>query len=385
MKRLPWLAGAALAIIVVWIVLAHRGVASPARVPAPSVPVATVHPGIVDETIDLAGRAGPAAGTQTKLAFSVGGLLERVDVSLGQHVRQGEALAQLNAAPFALAAQQASAAAQAASAQAANARVDRWSVKLRVDEAELARQRVLLRAGVVATRDVQAQEAAVASDRAAMQSARDQIAATQAQATSAAAQASAANYDLSRTTLRAPADGVVVGIYAQPGENVNPSTPIVAIAPYVDGVATLDVPVVDVSRIASGDLVRVSAAGRHFDAYIGGIAPAVDPATGLAVVSVTGIPSGIPPGTPIDATVVYGHARGLVVPTSSLVADPQTGDMLAFVESPGKNGEQAFTVRRVSPGAASSTLTVVTGLRPGERVAVQGAIDLLAPPSTGGD
>jgi multidrug efflux pump subunit AcrA (membrane-fusion protein) len=387
MKRSPVIIGAGIVVIVIaWIAISHH---RPPRTPpnlAPPVPVAVVREGTVDEAIVLSGRVGPAAGTQTKLSFPEQGLLQRIDVNLGERVLAGQALAQLDTAPFAAAAQQASASAQAASAQLANARVDRWSVKLRVDEAELARQRVLLQAGVVAKSAVQAQEATVASDRAEVQSAQDQISAAQAQATSAAAQASAANYSLDRATLRSPANGTVVGIYAQPGEDVNSSSPVVAIAPDATGVATLDVPVIDVSRITTGDLVRVDAAGRSFNARVGGVAPAVDPATGLAEIGVVGVPGGIPPGTPIDASVVYGYARGLVVPESSLVADPQSGDMLAFVESRGANGDQRFTAREVQIGARDGArVLIVSGLRAGERVAREGAVDLLAPSGGGGD
>jgi RND family efflux transporter MFP subunit len=379
-KRLPVIAGGAIvALIIVWVVLAHRAPEQPPPSAPPSVPLAMVREGVVDETLPLSGRVGPAAGTQTKLAFNENGLLQRIDVSLGQHVAAGEALARLDPQPFAMAAQQASANAQAAAANAANARVDRWSVKLRVDEAELARQRILLGAGVVAKSAVQAQEAVVASDRAEVQSARDQIAAAQAQAASAQAQASSAGYSLARATLRAPSSGVVVGIYAQPGETVTAVTPVVAIAPSDSGVATLDVPVVDVTRIQSGDVVRVRADSRSFDARVGGVAPAVDPATGLAVINVTGVPADVPPGTPVDATVVYGRARGLIVPESSLVTDPGTGKTMAFVETTGRNGEQHFAARVVSTGAVDRGYVIVRGLRAGERVAAQGAVDLLAP------
>ncbi|MHB8433281.1 MAG: efflux RND transporter periplasmic adaptor subunit [Candidatus Tyrphobacter sp.] len=370
-------------VLVAWLVVrSHRGIVMPAV--QQQVPVAIVRYGSVDETIELAGRVGPAAGTQTKLAFSIPGTVSGIDVSLGQHVQSGTILARLDARPLALAAQQAQAQAQAAAAQEAYARIDRISVRLRVDEAELARQRVLLGAGVVARRDVEAVQATVASDRADVQSAREALAAAEATAAAASARASSAQYDLSRSALRAPFDSVVVGVYAQPGQVVDATVPIVAVAAAQTYVATLDVPVTDVPRIASGDIVHVNAAGRTFDARIGAVAPAVNPATGLAELSVEGIPSDIPPGTPIDARVVYGHARGLVVPQSSLIADPQTGKLLTFVESHDRSGTQRFTIRNVSVGAQDARSAIVGGLYAGERVASQGTINLLAPPS-GGD
>lgn len=386
MKR-TWMVVAIVAVVLaiaLWLLVHHHAPAPPVAA-APAVPVASVHVGTVEETLDLAGRVGPAAGTQEKLAFSVAGTLGSVDVALGQRVARGDVLAQLNSTPLTLAAQQAAANAQSARAQEANARVDRVSVRLRVDEAELARQRVLLQAGVVARRDLEAAQATVAADRADFASAHDQLAAAQAEAASAGAQASSADYNLSRATLRAPVDGLVVGIYAQPGEVVDTSTPVIAIAPRSLDVATLDVPVTDVSRIASGDVVHVRAAGARFDARVGGVAAAVDPATGLAALGIVGVPATIAPGTPIDGSVVYARTRGLVVPQSSLVADPQSGAMLAFVATRDKNGNQVFSAQHVTVVARGANDAVVTGLRAGQHIAVQGAIDLLAPPSSGGD
>ncbi len=384
MKRVVTIAAAAVAVIAVLVfVVRHR--AAPASAPSRSrVSVATVRLGSVEETLDLTGRIGPAAGAQTKLAFAIAGTVDRVAVSLGERVAGGTVLAQLDATPLALSARQAQADARAASAQEAYAQIDRVSVRLRVDEAELARQRALLRAGVVAQRDVEAADATVAADRAAVQSAHDAVVAAQAQAAAASARASSATYDLSRADLRAPFDGVVVAIYVQPGQVVDTTMPIVAIAASTTSLATLDIPATDVPRISSGDLVHVTASGWRFDARIGAVAPAVNPATGLAEVSVVGIPSDVPPGTPIDATVVYGRVRGLVVPQSSLIADPQSGRMLAFVESIGKDGTQTFAVRHVGLGASDSRFAVVRGLRVGERVAAQGTILLLAP-TGGGD
>lgn len=375
-------AGFALAAIVIalLLVLVFRRSAPPAP-PAsrPHVPVAVVRYGTVERTLDLTGRVGPAAGTQTKLAFSVPGTVAHIDVALGQRVASGRVLARLDATPLSLAAQQAQAASRAAAAQEAYARIDRVSVRQHVDQAELARQRVLLRAGVVSQASMQTAEAVVAADRADVESAREALAAARAQAVSASAAASSASYNLSQTLLHAPFDGVVVGVYAQPGQVVDTTVPIVAVSASMTSMATLDVPVTDITRVASGDLVRVQCAGQRFNARVGAVAPTVNPATGLAELTVDGIPADVPAGTPIDATVVYGHVRGPIVPQSSLIADPQTGHMLAFVESLDASRNQKFSLRNVTVNAQDSRDAVVSGVRAGERVATEGTINLLAP------
>jgi RND family efflux transporter MFP subunit len=358
----------------------HREAAAPTTAVEPAIPLATAHDGLVERTVALAGRVGPAAGTQAKLAFSVPGTVRSVNVRLGENVDAGAPLAQLDTTSFSLAAQQAGADAQAAAALAAVAAVDRTSVKLRVDRAELQRQRRLYDAGIVAMRDVQAAQAAVAADTAETQSAHNQFAAAQAQSRSANAHAASAGYDLSRTTLRAPATGIVTGIFVQPGDTVDATISAIALTSALAHVATLDVPVGDVPRIAPGDLVRAQANGRRFDARVAGVAPAVNPATGLAIVDVRGVPQDVPAGTPVDAIVVVGHVRGLVIPRTAVVEDPQNGNTLVFVQARAKDGSTRFESRAVTIDVQSDTrVRVIAGLHAGERVAAQGAIDLLAP------
>ncbi len=380
------IAVAALAVIALAVWLLRRPPAPGAVQTAPPVPTAIVREGRVDRTIALTGRIGVVAGTQVKLAFALPGTVRAVTVRLGERVAAGTALAALDATGYALNAQQADADAQAAAAAAAAANVDRTSVKLRVDRAELERQQRLYAAGIVALRDVQAAQAALATDDADAQSARDQLAAARAQARSASAHAGSANYDLDRTVLRAPHDGIVSGIYVQAGDAVDASTPVVALAPAQQHLATLDVPVQSAGALAPGDLVRADAAGTAFEGRVQGIAPAVDPATGLAVLDVTGVPDGIAAGTPVDASVVVGSTRGLVVPRAAIVEDPQTGKTMLFVERREAGGAAHFDARtvEVAPGSTQSAdVVVLSGVHAGERVASQGAIDLLAPAGGG--
>ncbi len=346
----------------------------------PPVSLATVRDGTVSERIAIAGRVGSPAGTQTKLSFGVPGSVAGIDVRLGERVDAGAALARLDATPYTLAAQQAQAEASAAGEGSTLASVDRVSVKLHVDEAELARQERLYGAGVVALRDVQAAKATVAADRADAESARVQLAQALAQSKAAALHAAGTRYDASRTTLRAPAAGTVVGVYVQRGQTVEPATAVVALSSERQGVATLDVPVAQLARIEVGDRVELRSSAARWSGRVAGIAPAVDPATGLAIVSVAGVPDGTPAGTPVDAAVIAGEARGLVIPAGAIVEDPQTGAQLVFVWRPG-GGASNFAARRVTVDVRDDRFARVTsGLRAGERIAAEGAVDLLARP-----
>lgn len=364
---------------VVYFVIARRN-EPPNASATPAVALATVREGVVERRIAVSGRIGPAAGTQTKLAFAVPGTVRSVNVRLGEHVGSGAALAQIDPTSYSLAAQQAGADAQAAAANAAVAAVDRTSVKLRVDQAELQRQQRLYAAGVVALRDVQAAQSTVAADRAESQSAREQLTAAQATSRSAGAHAASTEYDLARTVLRAPNDGVITGIFVQPGEAVDAATAAVAFTPQAAGSATLDVPITDVAQIRPGDLVRARGGGRSFEGSVAGIATAVNPATGLAAVAIAGVPPDFAAGTPIDATIIVGRVRGLVLPRSAVVVDPQNGNTLVFVQTRESNGTVRFTSRVVTIDMqGDAAVRITSGVRAGERVAAQGGVDLLAP------
>jgi RND family efflux transporter MFP subunit len=364
-----------------WLILARRN-GTPSGTPlTPQVTLATVRAGSVAETISAGGRVGSPAGTQTKLAFAVPGSVASVDVRLGEHVETGETLARLDPTSYSLAAQQAGAEANAAAKGAALASIDRISVKLHADEAELARQQLLYGAGIVALRDVQAARSTLAADRAESQSAVAQLAQAQAQARAATLHAASASFDVTRTALRSPATGTVVGIFVQPGQTVDPTIAAIAIASQNQGLATLEVPVSELHRIATGDPVRMRSSGGEWQGRVAGIAPSADPATGLAVVSVSGVPAGTAAGTPLDATIVVGEARGLVIPVSAVIEDPQTGAQIVFVRTLDQSGTPHFAARNVAVDIRDSRVARVTaGLRAGEQIAVQGAVDLLAQP-----
>lgn len=370
--------GVAVVVAALWLWLARRPVPAPGPPPKPQIAIAVARQGTVEETLSLTGRVGPVAGTQAKLAFSVPGMVASVDVSLGQHVGAGEPLAQLDPTSYSLAAAQAQSEANAADAGAALAAIDRTSVTVQRDEVELARQQRLYAAGIVALRDVEAARTTLWADRAAARSARVALAQAQAQSRAANYHAADARYTAERTTLRAPGAGTVVGIFITRGELVDTTTPAIGLASTEQGAATLDVPGAQLAQIAPGQLVRARSGNARWDGRVAGVASAVDPSTGFAAATVSGVPGQTPAGAPVDAAVVVRTLRGLVVPRDAVIEDPQTGDQLIFVQSVDRNGNVHFSARRVTLGGHDDREALVTsGLRAGERIAASGAIDLL--------
>lgn len=388
MRRRYWYyVGGALVIgIVAWFV-AHRGgsTAAPPEV-NPAVALATVREGGFTVVLDEGGFIGsPTAGT-SQLAFANSGVLRAVYVRVGDRISAGEPLAALDLQPLALAAESAQADARAASASAAAAAVNRYQLRVEADRSAAARSERLYRAGVVALKDVEDARATLATDSADAQSAGAQRMAAQAQAAGAAAKAALAQSDLDRATLRSPSDGIVTAILHRPGEPVDPTTAVVIIGPNAQNEATLRVPSSDAAQVQIGDVVDLAITGLtlHAAGRVTAVVRALDPSTQTATVIVGGIPPGASAGAAVRARIAVARVDGLLVPQSAIVGDPQSGNDLVFLQQRQKDGSLKFTQSIVTVEHENGTTALVsTGLKPGERIASQGAFELLAP--AGGD
>jgi hypothetical protein len=111
------------------------------------------------------------------------------------------------------------------------------------------------------------------------------------------------------------------------------------------------------------------------------VVPAVDPTTQLATVVAAGAPPDALAGDAVTATITVAHVPGIVVPSTAIVQDPQTGATVVFVRDPHpKSGDPAFRMQRVAVRATGATMTsIASGLRAGDRVAAEGGYALLAP------
>ena len=378
------------------------------------------------------------------MSFAQAGIVHAIDVRVGQTVSAGTPLAELDRAALGAGMRAAQADVQASGAnvagnaaivQSAAARLAVASDKLNTleqggppalssriaaqsaarqaalkvdgDRATVARDDQLLAAGVIAGKDADAARSQLASDEADLQSANAKVAAAgtdfqsavkQAQADVASARsdlqaargqtASAqARLDTARiaygnAVLTAPSDGVVLAILKHPGEAVDPGTPAIEIGPALGHGVTLSVPASIARRISAGDAVtlRSERAGTTRGQVIA-VVPVVDPATQVATVVADGAPPDAVSGDAITATITVGHLRSIIVPSSAIVQDPQTGKTVVFVQVPHpKAGDSGFELRPVVVRASDAeNAAIASGLRAGERVAAQGGYALLAP------
>jgi len=406
----------------------------------PNVPLVTAQDGVFVERVDVQGRVGPPAGSSAKLAFAQPGILRAVDVSVGETVQTGQPLAELDRAALGTTVRSAQADVEAAGAAGGSAAAARLAVaanklatletggpaalnsriaaqsaarqaalKVAADRAAVAREDELFAAGVVAGKDADAARAQLASDEAEQRAAdakvaaagtdfqsalkqahadvagaRSDLQAVRGQAASAQARLQAAQIAYANGVLSAPAAGVVLAVLKHPGEAVDPTAPALEIGPATGNSVTFAVPADTAQRIAAGDAATLqvtSTQARVTHGTVTTVVPAIDPATQSATVVVSGVPGDAVAGAAVSATIVVGHVRGVIVPTTAIVQDPQTGNTVVFVQDPHpKAGDSGFRLRQVVVRAGDATRSVLaTGLRAGERIAAQGGYMLLAP------
>jgi multidrug resistance efflux pump len=399
------------------IVIANRGRTAAPPVDdgaaAPSVMLYTARFGAFVPHVQAQGRVGPASGSDTRLPFAESGIVAAIDVHVGEAVVAGQALAELDAGSTGLdaaparadaatrlaAAQQRLAAVNSGTASvqsdaaAADAAVEQSRAKIATDETAVAREVQLFAAGVAAAKDVEAARAQLTLDRAdaAANSVKARASAAeitgarvQARADVAQAQADvrAAQRNLINATLRAPADGVVSAILKHVGEGADPTQPAVVLGPPTSNAVTLMVGP-QAAGVRPGDPITMIVPARRIagTGRVRAVVPATDPLTQTTTVIVAGAPLGAQPGDAIDATIALttSERRGILIPTGAIVQDPQSGTPLVFVRETTKDGPR-FTARTIVVGAGDERASLVTsGLRAGDRIAAQGAYDLLAP------
>jgi len=299
-----------------------------------------------------------------------------------------------------------------ASAVAGTSQAD---LKVEADRRALARAQTLFAGGIAAAKDVDAARSQLAADEADdralhaktgsgadgaggvvaqaradyaqaladLRTAQAQVGNLAGQAQRAQAALGQARADYARTVLRAPADGIVVGILKHPGESADVSSPVIEIGPGSSASTTLYVPAADAADISVGDpvVLRLLRSSGSADAKVSAVVPAVDPTTQETTVVVDGRPAGALPGDAVRASITVARLHGILVPAAAIVQDPQTGKTLVFVRRKGADGFDAREV--VVAGSDDAVADVSRGLTNGDVVAAHGAYELLSPP--GGD
>ena len=219
-------------------------------------PVLVVHPVGEDGRADAAYAGEVRAREESALAFRVGGKLVRRLVDVGDRVRAGQLLAELDPGDLQLQAQAAQAQLAAAQAELARAGADRARF------AKLAQQQLVSRSAL------DAQDAAYAA-------AAGQVRAIRAQRDVARNQAAYAQ-------LRAPRDGAIASRQAEAGQVVAAGQPVFVLAADSGREVAFAVPEGAIASVHAGDPVTVelwNTPNARLHGRIRELAPAADPQT----------------------------------------------------------------------------------------------------------
>jgi len=266
------------------VLLAACSKSAPPEEPVRAVKVVTVGTNAFSSSHEYAGEV--KAQVESRLGFRVGGKIIKRQAELGQRVKAGQVLAQLDPQDYKLAA-------DAARAQVAAATTNRD-----LAAADFKRYKELKEQNFISGAELERRETTLKAAQAQLEQAQSQF----------AVQGNQANY----AALVADVSGVVTAIEAEPGQVVAAGAPVVRIA--ADGVrdVVFSVPEDKVAGIKAGSAVkiRVWAQGTDLAGKVREVAASSDPVTRTYTVKVA-IDAKEPP--PLGATVYVVPESGSVV------------------------------------------------------------------------
>jgi len=326
----------------------------PAPPPEPVRAVKVMTVGVAALTSQTQYTGEVRARVETGLGFRVGGKLMRRPVDVGQRVRAGQDLAQLDATDLRLGA-------DAARAQVAAARTNRD----------------LAQADFKRFADLRAQNFISAAE---LERRRAVLDAAQAQFDAAQAQAAATGNQAGYARLLADASGVVTAVLAEPGQVLTAGSPVLALAHDGARDVVFAVPEDKVAAVAVGSAVEVHAwaGSASVSARVREVAASADPVTRTFAVKAT-LPAG--QAWPLGSTVTVlpqslqrAGAPVIKLPTSALRQEGLATAVWVLDAA-------RMTVRSQPVEVATADgndVVISAGLAPGMQVVVAG-VHVLAP------
>jgi multidrug efflux system membrane fusion protein len=326
----------------------------PEPAPVRSVKLLTVAPAASTFGMEFAGDV--RARVESRLGFRVAGKIVRRSVELGQTVRVGQVLAELDAQDLRLAA-------DAARAQVAAAQTNRD-----LTFADVARYKELHAQNFIGGAELERRVSAYQAAQAQLDQAKAQL----------AAQGNQTGY----ARLVADVAGVVTGVEAEPGQVVAAGTPVVRVAQSGVRDVVFSVPEGRVAAVAVGSPVEVRLwnSDEVLPGSVREVAASADAATRTFQVKVALDTKTPPPlGTTVTVVPKALSSAGVPViklPTSALRQDPASGQTSVLVLD-----EASMTVRAqpVTIATADGNDAVISaGVAPGMRVVAAG-VHVLTP------
>lgn len=332
--------------------LAACGKPEPAQEPVRSVKVLTVAIDRSESRLEFAGEVRPRV--ESRLGFRVAGKIIRRQAELGQRVKAGQVLAQLDPQDYRLAA-------DAARAQVAAAATNR-----ELAAADFGRYKALRDQNFISGAELERRETALKAAQSQLDQARAQL----------AAQGNQASY----TSLVADVSGVVTAVEAEPGQVVTAGMPVVRIAQDGPRDVVFSVPEDKVAAVKPGSEVgvRVWGTGAALAGKVREVAASADPVTRTYPVKV----SLDAPAQPALGATAFVTPQALSqagtpiikLPTSALRKEGQGSAVWVLDPSTMTVASQPVQIA----GADGNEVVIASGLQPGMQV-VSAGVHVLSP------
>lgn len=263
-KKLKWIIGILILLVVVLVVLSKAGVLG--KDEGTKVTAEKAVKRTIIETVTASGKIYPEV--EVKVSPDISGEIVELAVEEGDTVRKGQVLAKIYADIYASQEDQAAALVAQARAQVQNSQAQLGALKATLDQTEAAynRQKTLLNQKVISQSEFETAEQAYLSAKANYEAALNNIKAGQANVQSAMASLSRATKDVNRATITAPMDGVISLLAVKKGERVvgtaqMAGTEMMRIADLNSMEVQVDVGENDIPKVRIGDsaIVEVDA------------------------------------------------------------------------------------------------------------------------------
>ena len=325
---------------------------APPEEPVRSVKLLTVGVGAMQSTLEYSGEV--RARVESRLGFRVAGKIVQRQAELGQRVKAGQVLAQLDPRDYQLAA-------DAARAQLASATTQRD-----LAAADFKRFQALKDQNFISGAELERRAATLKAAQATLDQARAQL--------------SSQGNQTAYTTLVADVSGVVTGIDAEPGQVVAAGTPVVRIAQDGARDVVFAVPEDKVAQITQGSDVAVRgwSGGAPLAGRVREVAASADPSTRTfqVKVAIDGAQAPALGSTVYVTPQALSHAgmAAIKLPTTALRQQGQATAVWVYDAASGTVKSQVVQIATADGNEA----VVASGLTPGMQVVATG-VHVLSP------
>ncbi|MDD5489997.1 MAG: efflux RND transporter periplasmic adaptor subunit, partial [Candidatus Moranbacteria bacterium] len=317
-----------------------------------------VKKGEIQEIFSLDGKVQPQDSAD--LGFEIGGKIVKLNFEVGDSVKAGTILANVNAADL-----QAEYRAAQALAKSARANVEQYDELLKKEKAKLDS---LKKTSTANSADKRAQKRQIEASEA-------EVAVQEAQLEAAFENAKAAGAQIPKTAVAAPFDGIISKQDVKTGEVVQADAPIITLISPDSFKIEAFASEIDVNKIRIGDSAQITLddqPGKNFAAKIVAIDPAESTVNNVSNYKITLNFSenveNLRSGVGANVSVVSKNKGGvLVVPKDAIFEE--SGKKYVYAS---KNGLRVKAKVQTGINGSNNTIEIVSGLVEGDKLFVPG-------------